>query len=250
MKWYEQFCQTQKDQVADERGFKELILDGVTSAYLLLAYDLYILRHHGKLEKEVLRRLRIPALFIGARYELFVAATFIRAGFDIAYEDESDSSKKHPEFVATHRESRLVVSVEAKARHRDSGVAVPTNPRVKHLLKAAAEKKGAHPLIAMIEVSMPPEDAARLPSWVPAVEKDLAEVVAEYCGKSPLSMVGFSNIPHRYGEPGEADPARHFYAMWPEGSAIPERIIDMIGDAVHQYGNVPDTFPGDFDFEL
>jgi hypothetical protein len=52
------------------------------------------------------------------RYELLVAAAFVRAGFDVAPEDESDSSRSQPEFVATHCETKFTIAVEAKARSR------------------------------------------------------------------------------------------------------------------------------------
>ena len=109
----------QRDQQPDpESGLVSAIRDGILSALLALAYDLYVLRNYSKLQDEVVARLRHPDQFQGARYELFVAATFIRGGCDIGYEDESDGSKKHTEFVAKHQKSGFEMSVEAKARQR------------------------------------------------------------------------------------------------------------------------------------
>lgn len=67
-------------------------------AYLLLSYDLYLIRHHGALQKIIIERLKWEDQFQGTRHEIFAAATCIRAGFEIAYEDETDRIKKHPEF--------------------------------------------------------------------------------------------------------------------------------------------------------
>jgi hypothetical protein len=245
MQWYQHVCNLHTDQPFDEDGLRAFVGDGLSSAYLLLAYDLYVLDHHQKLQEEVLRRLRLPDQFIGARYELFVAATFIRAGFQIEYEDETDVTTKHPEFVATHLESGLVVSVEAKSRHRLPGAQKATTPGVGHLLRKAAAKKGSHPLIAMIEVSMPPEDPTRPPSWWSVVAKDVVAVAAEYGGHSPIDLAVFTNCPHQYGKPGEPDPARHVCARWPATTPIPEGIIEAIGHAARQYGAIPGDFPND-----
>ena len=79
--------------------------------------------------------------FQGVRYELFVAATCIRAGFDIAYEDETDKTKKHPEFVATHRLTGQKISVEAKRRHRQDILGFNSQKESEPLIKV---RKGRH----------------------------------------------------------------------------------------------------------
>lgn len=248
MQWYDHLCRVQKDQVPNEDGLYAVVPDAITSAYLLLAYYLYILRHHGKLQSEVLRRLRRPDQFRGARYELFVAATFIRAGFEINYEDETDSTRKHPEFVAKHAPSQLLMSVEAKARHRDLDAATvdEVRPGVKGLLSDAAEKQTSNPFAVFVELALPPQSISR-PTWIEAVQGELNDVTAGLGGHAPFDLVMFTNLPHQYGQPHRPDPTRHFYAMWPHESRIPEEVINALGDAAQQYGNVPNTFPGDFD---
>ena len=170
VQWYQHFCDTQKRATRDAAGIYEVDRDGVSAAFMILAYDLYVLRHHGKLQREVLKRLRRHDHFFGARYELFVAALFVRAGFDIAYEDESDSSRKHPEFVATHRATRFVMAVEAKARHRKlkAGDSRPA-AGVKRLLMNAAKKRTAFPYVVLVDVNLPPDAATGPPSWMPEI---------------------------------------------------------------------------------
>jgi hypothetical protein len=216
---------------------------------LTLAYDVYVLRDHSKLQDDVLARLRHRDQFQGARYELFVAAMFIRAGCDIAYEDESDGTQKHHEFIATHRESKLEMSVEAKARHRqlrgDFDMA-SIRPYVRDLLLSAADKSANHPLVALLELNLPPEDPKQPPSWIGHVGHVVHEIAAQK-GKSVFDLVIFTNRPHLYGEVGEPDPARHVYALRPSDAAIPEAVADALGDAAAQYGNVPADFPEGFD---
>src|SRR4030042_2787260 len=118
MKWHDGMCRFQAQQKPGEGRIYDAIPNGAFAAYLFLAYDLYTLHHHMALQTKVVSRLKNPEQFQGARYELFASATCIRAGFDIQYEDESDVTRKHPEFIATHKGTKQIISVEAKSRHR------------------------------------------------------------------------------------------------------------------------------------
>jgi len=249
LRWFDHWADASTQATRETDGLLTAIPDGIMSALLLLAYDLYVLRHHAKLQDAVVGRLRHADQFHGARYELFVAATFVRAGFDFEYEDETDTTCKHAEFVATFRPHNLKAAVEAKARRRmvtETTFDVTTiRPGVNALLTNAAEKATDIPLIVFLELNLPPEDA-QPPSWITEVRQVLADVVAVREGRSPFAAVIFTNRPHVYGLPGEPDPARHVYAMWPDVSGLPEDLIDALGNAAHQYGNVPSRFPDDF----
>jgi hypothetical protein len=85
MSWYVDACLFQQKQQIGSNGVYGVIPNGSLQAYILLAYDLYLLAHHSALQEDVLRRLKILDQFQGARYEILVAATCIRAGFDISY---------------------------------------------------------------------------------------------------------------------------------------------------------------------
>ena len=249
LKWHDRWVEASKTARREEGGIVSGIPDGLMSALMLLAYDLYVIRDHAKLQDEVVQRLRIRDQFQGARYELFVAATFVRAGFDFAYEDESDTKKKHAEFIATHKSSGLVVAVEAKARQRV--VRAPFDitsirPGVKQLLVSAAEKRPAQPLIVFLELSLPPEPADQPPSWVPEVDAVVVDIAQDNQGRSPFGAVLFTNRPHIYGQLDQPDPAKHYYAVWATSSPVPQAIIDALGEAAAQYGNVPSKFPDDF----
>lgn len=249
LQWHDRWVAASKTARREEGGIVSGIPDGLMTALMLLAYDLYVLRDHAKLQQEVVQRLRIRDQFLGARYELFVAATFVRAGFDFAYEDESDTKKKHAEFIATHKENGLVVAVEAKARQRV--VKTPFDvaslrPGVKQLLVSAAEKKPAYPLIVFLELGLPPEPVHQPPSWVPHVNAVVLDIGQDNQGQSPFGAVLFTNRPHVYGQPDEPDPSKDYYAVWEANSPVPEAIIDALGEAATQYGNVPNQFPDDF----
>ncbi len=165
IQWYQASCRFQASQEKGDNGIYEAVPSGSMAAYILLAYDLYVLRHHGVLQEELIRRLRQHDQFQGARHELFAAANCIKAGFDIAHEDEKDGSRKHPEFVATHRNTGQVISVEAKSRHRPGVLGMPgivkkpeeQKADIGRLLRKALQKPTEHPYVIFIDVNLPPK---------------------------------------------------------------------------------------------
>ena len=242
MKWHAHYCDVKKALEQSANGMFEIPRDTTISAFFQLAYDLYVIQHHQILQKKFLKRLRQISLFKGARYELFVAATFIRAGFDIEHEDEFDASRKHCEFHAKHKLTSLVLAVEAKAKHRQLSETGPAQTRVVGLLKNAAGKKGEHPFVVFVELDLPTDPDPQAPKWIPDVQSDVQETI-EQLGGNPFDLIVFTNMPTQYGEPGKPDPLKPMYVYWPEDTSIPMDIINSIGKACEQHGNIPTGFP-------
>jgi hypothetical protein len=92
-------------------------------------------------------RLRNQDRFSGARYEVFVASTFVRAGFDIAFENEDDRSTTHCEFVATYRATVQRFSVEAKRREG-------RRPRIGSLFNDAILKHADHKRVIFLDMNL------------------------------------------------------------------------------------------------
>ena len=65
---------------------------GSGAAWGRFAYDLYTIADNAKLHASMRRRLINNRDFQGARHELRVAALCVVAGFELAFEDESDNS--------------------------------------------------------------------------------------------------------------------------------------------------------------
>src|SRR5262249_48176441 len=158
-----------RNPTPDANGICSGAPDGPSYAYLLLAYDLYLLGDHGKLRERFVARLKDPEEFQGARYELFVAATMIRAGFDIEPENERDLTRQHPEYVGTHRETAGGFGVGAKSRRLPGVLGFKGEPiredgfklDVRQVIKRALEKEEiARPYIVFIDANMPPRYAA------------------------------------------------------------------------------------------
>ncbi len=146
--WYQALCRHQR-AFLDQSGtlLHGMSQTGAAAAYLHLAYDLYALDHNAELQERLLARLRNHEGFAGARYEVQVAAAFIRAGFDLAFEDESDGSTTHCEFTATYRRTGKRFSVEAKRREG-------YRPRIGRLFNDALGKRANHPRIIFVDLNM------------------------------------------------------------------------------------------------
>jgi hypothetical protein len=254
LKWYDGLCKFQRQQVKGPDGLYSGILNGVSAAYILLSYDLYLLRHHGRIQREIINRLKHPGQFQGARYELFAAATCVRAGFGIEYENERDGSMKHAEFIATHKDTGQKISVEAKSRHRAGildfpGLILPHSKirtRIGGLLNSALKKATSLPLIIFIDVNVPPEKAFDLFLPPPNEFSRLVERIGKTNdGKDKFNLLIFTNHPHHYGRDDQPDPRKDMQSVFSYGPRIePEHpdVILNLNNAVLQYGNIPD-FP-------
>ena len=118
--WYLSFCEFTKQKTRDSNKKDDLyhsLPSGDAWSLISLGYDLYSIRHNTKLSAEVITRLKRFYNFQGARYEIAIAAIFARLDFDLEYLDTK--SKKHCEFVATHKHSKDKIAVEVKSRHRE-----------------------------------------------------------------------------------------------------------------------------------
>ena len=167
VRWYDQF-------LADAKRLGETI-DGVTSApmtgaaraFLNLAYNIYLIAHHAKpLEADTLVARFVERLksgrtddFIGKLFETYASAAFLKAGFLLAYENETDGSTSHVEFNATYPATGKIFSVEVKSRNRvlseDGPIDDVKRLRIASKLNKALAKKANHTRVVFIEVNVP-----------------------------------------------------------------------------------------------
>lgn len=208
MQWYHLLCDFQRAHMMTDGQIHVATMSGPVKAYMALAYDLYTLEHHALLQERLVKRLKAKTQFQGARYETFVAAAFVRAGFDVTLEDETDSEVSHCEFNATHKRTRLQYSVEAKSRHRVGVLGQPGEGKpsseirsdVYKLLQRSLQKRAEYERIVCIDVNVPP-----IPNRsVHDLMKDLAEQMhkLEELQKAdnpwPRAFVLFTNYPYHY----------------------------------------------------
>lgn len=235
-----------------------------TAAYLTFAYDLYVVEHNGRLDETLIARLKNRQQFQGARHELFAEATCLRAGFAIERENEKDRASKHAEFVATHVQSGLRFSVEAKSKHRAGVLGMPGVPQPHdkislsfgQLINNALAKNPPHPLIVFIDTNLPSRAAGRL--YAPRIEDGkeipsrlllglLDRVAKEHGGRDPYAMLIFTNHPQHYAlpdAPNEVDPHKNMLAVSARHPApVWHPALFALYRASNLYGNIPNEFP-------
>ena len=157
-------------------------MKGVVYCYLGLSYGLFLLKHNVELQERLMKRLKDPKQFQGAYYEVIIANSLIRAGFELTLEDETDEASKHCEFAAVSKKTGKRYWVEAKMR----GVAGvlgktevdgttnsdPTCMLSIHL-NAALKKSAADERLIFIDLNADPQTDNNMPEWMKRAVKKL-----------------------------------------------------------------------------
>ncbi len=256
--WSQHLCDLQRETQASEVGIKTAQMTGAVAAYIQLAYDLYLMDHNADLQQKFIRRLKNVENFYGARYELFVAASMIRAGFDIELEDEDDRSSTHCEFVATHKETQRKFSVEAKCNHSKKN-------RIIRLLGDALKKMADFDRIVFIELNKADEHNSNdLPSFLLNALKSIRreERRVRNINESPPAYIFITNTPWYYhldkysfrclvmADGFLIDDFKYdtVYSNLREAINSRARHIEMHGliKSMQTHANVPSTFDGEF----
>jgi hypothetical protein len=265
VQWYKTLCDFQKRNINQEGEVYSAVCTGPVGAYLSLAYDLYVLRHHSALQERLLNRLRDKQQFQGARYEVFVTASFIKAGLHIAFEDETNGTRSHCEFVAGHKQSGRKYSVEAKSRHRPGHLGQDGDPRanddirlrIGKLLRSALQKEAAHTRIIFVDINMPPESRDVTPfqaKWFRGLINEISRVEIDTVGGKPIppAFLFFTNHPYHYVGEEEPEPRKDFLmtainmAEWkinsPEAVAKIDPPIFGLWESINEHTSIPSTF--------
>jgi hypothetical protein len=147
-------------------------MTGAQRAFINLAYNLYLIAHHANVKESAAlvasftERLKSERTddFVGKLFETYAAAAFLKAGFELAYENETDGRSSHVEFVATFPATKKKFSVEVKTRNRsiaeDGAIDEIKRLRVGNKLNKALSKSASHTRVVMIEVNVPDVPAA------------------------------------------------------------------------------------------
>ena len=255
--WYQAVCRHQRKFMATSGQIVGMPYCGAAAAYLRLAYDLYSLDHNAELQDRLLARLRNPQSFPGARYETYVAAIFVRAGFDLAFENEADGSTTHCEFAATHRGTGKRFSVEAKRRESQ-------RLRFGRLFNDALTKKADHPRVVFMDINTRDDGKDNVrPQFMDAVQRRLRAFQGQplHGQPRPSAYVIMTNAPWEYDLEGPA--ARSTFLAdgfqipdFGEGIAYPslrdainarEAHIEMHGlmQSIADHSEIPSTFDGE-----
>jgi hypothetical protein len=122
--------------------------------------------------------------FIGALFETYAAAAFLKAGFSLKYEETKARATSCVEFVATWPATAEKFSVEVKSRVHiaEAGAAAEPVDEVRRLrvgakLAKALGKAAAHTRVVMIEINVPDQlnVAGTLDGWPAAALKQVRD---------------------------------------------------------------------------
>lgn len=230
-------------------------MTGAAAAYLRLAYDLYSLKHNAQLRDRLVQRLKDQGNYPGARYEVFVAGAFARAGFEIEFENEDDGTTSHCEFTATCKQTGRKFSVEAK--HCAGEL------RIGRRLHGALSKKADHPRVVFIDVNTP-DDGSSGTEMPQSLRRALGGARHFESGQGrtlPPAYLFMTNFPFHHHLNSTA--FRSSFVV--EGFHIPEfkgdapfrslrdavdardahAEMERLAKSMHEHGEVPATFDGD-----
>jgi hypothetical protein len=192
LNWYQDATKYINSQIREPGKINTIESIGIVSGYLQLAYGLYLIAHNKTLERRLIERLKHPDQFLGAYYETIVFGALIRAGFDLEFEDETDSSRSHCEVTATFVATGRKFSVEAKMRQ-----AATASRDIGRQLAKALRKEAAHDRIVFAEINLPEMPDER--QTVDSMQKILADIRArETDATLPPAYVVITNHPFLY----------------------------------------------------
>lgn len=253
MRWHSDLLALKaRPPAATHGGVHEADVTGSVMALLTLAWDTYAVEHTGGLHDPLVRRLRHREEFQGARYELAVAALFARVGFEVDW--IHDTTRKRPEFVATHLLSGERIAVEAKSRRRPGVLAHPgvRNERVRadldHLLDAALVKEtDGLPYAIFIDANLPP--SAQPQGWLEDLKAMLdARPEGTPATPDPFTGITITNFAWHYLGDGLAADGSGYVLVVPRYPRVPLRdsgTLPLLAHAAEQYGSIPSRFPND-----
>ncbi len=193
---------------------------GSIAAINRLAYNLYLIAHNVELQEVLVKRLKNKDQFYGALYETQVAATLLLAGFTIKFENESDCTKTHCEFIATHPVSQEKYSVEVKRRNANKDNISIGNQLYKALCKSTDKKR-----IVFIEVN------------APSLENDIWNIVKELKEKEKTLKIKGKMSPSAY-----LCITNHSYE-YNLGDTTFEEMGLFYGFKIDDFGNIGDEVP-------
>jgi hypothetical protein len=141
-------------------GIAKTTVNNAFRSMLSAAYNLYLIEHHYEqydrpLLERMLTRLRVKDGFFAALSETNAAASFLKAGFFLEYEDDLRPGQ-HAEFTAIYPPTSNRFSVEVKTRSgADSGGDLKNRLKLKNKLSQALKKDLPYARVVFIDLNIP-----------------------------------------------------------------------------------------------
>jgi hypothetical protein len=231
----------------EKAGTTELTGDALS--LLTLAHDIFRLLQVNELPGPLLSRLRDRRQFQGARYEVAVAAAFVRCGFTIKW---IRGVTKHGEFVAIGGSSREELLVETKSRvwpgvlHEPSAERFQQSVRVAvgRLYRKAIEKPtGGRPFFIFVDLNLPHEPAAApmQKSWMNDIKGVLDDHIALLIDGTPETLLAVTNLGSHHIGTGAATPAEVLFlvSQLPRVPVKDWNIFEHVATSLRRHAYVP-----------
>jgi hypothetical protein len=194
-----------------------------------LASDMYYLQLVRELPTPLLERLKNYDGFQGARYEIAVAASLVRSGFEIEWKGHSKGQKIH-EFDAIQKYSKETIAIEAKSRRRKGTLHehgdLPSFDEIKIDIfslfnKAMMQNPNDKPFGVYIDINLP------RPKHFQGINRDWKEIYfeklqlegASIFGETPPTFVAITNSAWHYDKDNLTS-AGEFYLTVPTSPKV------------------------------
>jgi hypothetical protein len=255
-KCFEQYFEWQKKNAPTAERIVDMWSappDGWSKSLLALAWDFCSLIHARNLPEKLLDRLKSKDGYQGARYEIAIAAIFSRLNCSIEWQDqlEENKSKKHCEFIATHKPSGISVAVETKSKHRSGVIHMPGDQNEEDLVKsnisrqtkeAVSQAPDGTAFIAFVDLNSPstPDQPIFAKPWANGV-KQVLDKVFEQDEQKICNAIFVTNYSYHYQTENEANKGEFIGRIAPDPKyPLPNNdFFDMLVGALNHYGRVP-----------
>jgi hypothetical protein len=241
------------DRREEQPGIYSSTATGDALALIALAYDMYTLRHAMVISPDdpIVKRLGNRDQFQGVRYELAVAAIFVRAGYEVEW--LTDTSRKLPEFIARREGGGVEIAVEAKSRSRPGVLGRPggrpdeaeLKADLSRLFRDALKKEtGDRPLVIFLDLNLPLGGERTFQEWIEKLHDEVLASTGEASAErpDPYSAVVFTNFSWHWDGDNPTGGAERFLALpvYPN-VPLPDGEADRFFEAINQYGSVPEV---------
>lgn len=230
-------------------------LNGSAFSFLHLAYDLFVINNHGcltdkKISTRLLDDLKNMNNFNGARYEIFVFATLIRAGFELKLHDQlAGISGRVTECQAIHIETQTVIQVEAKTRNVRGVLGAIAGKRNKirlyDKLRDAIEKEVKDPYLIFVDLNLDKLNVVKDKEKLEKVREEYKKLEKKYPEALP-NVVCFTNIPYHYENDDPLGKNSAFGVILSKRPRVQLRneiqIFNCINNALKQHAYLPREF--------
>lgn len=252
LRWRQELLEA-VSRITDQVGqVVSLIPTGDMKSLLVLADDVWQVEQVQAIPDGLRARLGNYAEFQGARYEIAVAATFIRAGFNL--ELIAGGSTKRPEFLAQHKASGLRVAVEAKSPrraevlHEEPRSGRPpgdVKTKVGRLLGDAFEqvRTTPHPGLVFVDLNLPLTPGVPTPQkpWFADLETTVLYQLSRSGGLAGLAGVVVTNFGWHYYRDSAVGDGEYLILELPIARAsLPSEAWERLSRALEECGFIPD----------